>query len=262
MKIGSIKNSSLNKYLIAAFVIFSGLLIKVSPIAAQTPPVKNIVIVHGAFADGSGWKSVYTILKNKGYHVTIVQNPLTSLGDDVDATNRILEQQDGPVILVGHSWAGVVITQAGIDPKVVGLVYVAAFEPDKGETANSWSGTQPKAPSMRVTADKKGVVFFDRATFHAGFCADLPKATADFMNASQQPIVGTCFGTPVTEVAWKDKPSYGIVATEDKTINPAIERNMYKRAHTKITEIKGSHAIFISNPEAVADVIIKASRKK
>ena len=257
----SIKNSSLNKYLIAAFVIFSSLLIRVSPVAAQTPVVKNIVIVHGAFADGSGWKSVYNILTKKGYHVTIVQNPLTSLDDDVEATKRILDQQDGPVILVGHSWAGIVITQAGVDPKVTGLVYVAAFEPDKGETANQWSGTQPKAPSMRVTADKQGFVFFDRTTFHAGFCADLPKATADFMNASQQPIAGSCFGASVTEVAWKDKPSYGIVATEDKAINPDIERNMYKRAHTKITEIKGSHAIFMSQPEAVAAVIIRASQK-
>jgi len=256
-------HNSLNKYLIAAFIIFSSLLIRVSPIAAQTPVVKNIVIVHGAFADGSGWKGVYTILKNKGYHVTIVQNPLTSLDDDVEATKRILDQQDGPVILVGHSWGGVVITQAGLDPKVVALVYVAAFEPDKGETANQWSVTQPKAPSMRVTEpDKKGVIFFDRKTFHAGFCADLSQATADFMNASQQPIVGQCFGTPVTEAAWKDKPSYGIVATEDKAINPDIERNMYKRANTKITEIKGSHVVFISNPEAVAQVIINASQKK
>ena len=262
MKTASIKNSSLNKYLIVALIILSSLLTRVIPAAAQTHPIKNIVIVHGAFADGSGWKSVYTILTKKGYHVTIVQNPLTSLNDDVDATNRILDQQDGPVVLVGHSWAGVVITQAGIDPKVVSLVYVAAFEPDKGETANQWSVTQPKAPSMRVTADPKGVVFFDRTTFHEGFCADLPKALADFMNAAQQPIVGACFGTPVTEAAWKDKPSFGIVATEDHAINPNIERNMYKRAHTKITEIKGSHAIFISQPEAVAAVIIKASYAK
>ncbi|WP_426670689.1 alpha/beta hydrolase [Mucilaginibacter sp. McL0603] len=262
MKIVSIKNSSLKKYLIAAFVILSSLLIRLSPVAAQTPVVKNIVIVHGAFADASGWKSVYTILKNKGYHVSIVQNPLTSLDDDVEATKRILDQQDGPVVLVGHSWGGVVITQAGVDPKVASLVYVAALEPDKGETANQWTATQPQAPSMRVTVDKKGFVFFDRTTFHAGFCADLPKATADFMNASQQPVVGACFGTPVTEAAWKDKPSYGIVSTEDKTINPEIERNMYKRAHAKITEIKGSHAVFISQPEAVAAVIIKASQKK
>jgi pimeloyl-ACP methyl ester carboxylesterase len=259
MKIVSIKNSSLNKYLIAAFVIFSSLLIRVSLAMAQTPPIKNIVIVHGAFQDGSGWKAVYNILAKKGYHVSIVQNPLTSLADDVEATNRILAQQDGPVVLVGHSWAGVVITQAGVDPKVASLVYVAAFEPDKGETANQWSVTQPKAPSMRVTADPKGVVFFDRETFHEGYCADLPAATAAFMNAMQQPIVGACFGTPVTEAAWKDKPSFGIVATEDHAINPIIERNMYKRAHTKITEIKGSHAVFMSQPEAVAAVIIKAS---
>jgi pimeloyl-ACP methyl ester carboxylesterase len=262
MEFASPKNSSLNQYLIAALIIFSSLLIQVNPVAAQTPPIKNIVIVHGAFQDGSGWKSVYTILTKKGYHVSIVQNPLTSLNDDVDATNRILDQQDGPVVLVGHSWAGVVITQAGVHPRVASLVYVAAFEPDKGETANQWSVTQPKAPSMRVTADPKGVVFFDRETFHEGYCADLPKALADFMNASQQPIVGACFGTPVTEAAWKDKPSFGIVATEDNAINPTIERNMYKRAHTKITEIKGSHAVFISQPEAIAAVIIKASYAK
>jgi pimeloyl-ACP methyl ester carboxylesterase len=262
MKMVSIKSGPLNKYLIAAFIIFSSLLIRISPVAAQSPVIKNIVIVHGAFSDGSGWKAVYAILTKKGYHVTIVQNPLTSLADDVEATNRILNQQDGPVVLVGHSWAGVVITQAGIHPRVAALVYVAAFEPDKGETANQWSGTKPKADAMRVTADKKGVVFFDRTTFHAGFCADLSQETADFLNASQQPIVGQCFATPVTEAAWKDKPAYGIVATEDLAINPDIERNMYKRAHTKITEIKGSHAVFISQPEAVAQVIINASLKK
>jgi pimeloyl-ACP methyl ester carboxylesterase len=254
--------SLLDKYLMVVFIISSSLFVIATPIQAQTPVVKNIVIVHGAFGDGSGWKGVYTILKNKGYHVTIVQNPLTSLDDDVEATKRILDQQDGPVILVGHSWGGVVITQAGVDPKIAALVYVAAFEPDKGETANQWSVTQPKAPSMHLIADKKGVVFFDKTTFHAGFCSDLSQATADFMNASQQPIVGQCFGTPVTEAAWKDKPSYGIVATEDKAINPDIQRNMYKRAHTKIIEIKGSHAVFISKPEAVAQVIINASHKK
>lgn len=257
------RQSLSGKYLIAALFIISSLLIQFNPASAQTLAVKNIVIVHGAFSDGSGWRGVYNILTKKGYHVTIVQNPLTSLNDDVEATQRILDQQDGPVVLVGHSWAGTVITQAGIDPKVASLVYVAAFQPDKGETANQWSVTQPKAPSMRVTApDKKGAVFFDRETFHAGYCADVSKETADFMNASQQPIVGQCFGTPVTEVAWRDKPSYGIVATEDQAINPEIERNMYKRAHAKITEIKGSHAIFISNPMAVAQVIINAAENK
>jgi pimeloyl-ACP methyl ester carboxylesterase len=254
--------SVLNKCLFVVFIILSSLVIEVSPVVAQTPRIKNIVIVHGAFGDGSGWKAVYNILTKKGYHVSIVQNPLTSLNDDVEATNRILDQQDGPVVLVGHSWAGVVITQAGVHSRVASLVYVAAFEPDKGETANSWTETQAKAPSMRVTADPKGFVFFDRATFHEGYCADLPKSSADFMNASQQPIVGSCFGTTVTEVAWKNKPSYGIVATEDHAINPMTERNMYKKANTKITEIKGSHAVFISQPEAVAAVIVKASYAK
>jgi len=167
------------------------------------------------------------------------------------------------MILVGHSWAGTVITQAGVHPKVVSLVYVAAFQPDKGETTNQWAATQPKDSKMRVSApDKKGVIFFDRTTFHAGFCADLSQETADFMNASQQPIVGQCFATPVTEAAWKNKPSYGIVATDDKTINPIIERNMYKRAKDKVTEIKGSHVIFISHPDLVAQVIINAAQSK
>jgi pimeloyl-ACP methyl ester carboxylesterase len=260
---GTNLNHLLCMYLIAAFLCFCTMLAWVSPVQAQNRPVKNIVIVHGAFADGSGWKAVYTILTKKGYHVTIVQNPLTSLNDDVEATNRILDQQDGPTVLVGHSWGGTVITQAGVHPKVLSLVYVAAFQPDKGETTNQWAATQPKDSKMRVSApDKKGVIFFDRSTFHAGFCADLSQETADFMNASQQPIVGQCFATPVTQAAWKNKPSYGIVATEDKTVNPIIERNMYKRAKDKITEIKGSHVIFISHPDLVAQVIINAARSK
>jgi pimeloyl-ACP methyl ester carboxylesterase len=260
---GTNLNHLLCMYLIAAFLCFCTMLAWVSPVQAQNRPVKNIVIVHGAFADGSGWKAVYTILTKKGYHVTIVQNPLTSLNDDVEATNRILDQQDGPTVLVGHSWGGTVITQAGVHPKVVSLVYVAAFQPDKGETTNQWAATQPKDSKMRVSApDKKGVIFFDRTTFHAGFCADLSQETADFMNASQQPIVAQCFATPVTVAAWKNKPSYGIVATEDKTVNPIIERNMYKRAKDKITEIKGSHVIFISHPDLVAQVIMNAARSK
>jgi pimeloyl-ACP methyl ester carboxylesterase len=263
MKMLSCKDRSLNKYLIAAFIIFNSLLVRISPTAAQAPFVKNIVIVHGAFADGSGWKAVYTILTKKGYHVTIVQNPLTSLADDVEATDRILNQQDGPTVLVGHSWAGTVITQAGVNPRVVSLVYVAAFQPDKGETTNQWSATQPKSSKMSVTApDKKGVIFFNRETFHAGFAADLSDETVAFMNDSQQPIVAQCFATPVTEAAWKNKPSYGIVATEDKTVNPDIERNMYKRAKDKITEIKSSHVVFMSHPDEVAQVIINASQKK
>ncbi|MEI9910639.1 MAG: alpha/beta hydrolase [Bacteroidota bacterium] len=230
---------------------------------AQTLKAKNIVIVHGAFADGSGFKGLFDILTKKGYHVTIVQNPLTSLKDDVDATNRILDQQDGTVILVGHSWAGTVITEAGIHPKVVALVYIAAFQPDKGETTAQWAGSLPASPESGIAPpDKNGVVYFSKEKFHAGFCADLSKRDADFMYASQQPIFVNCFTAKISEAAWKLKPSYGIVATEDKAIVPDIERNMYKRSGTKITEIKGSHVVFISHPDAVANVIIEAAKNK
>lgn len=221
---------------------------------------KNVVIVHGAFADGSGYKKLYEILSKKGYQVTVVQNPLTSLEDDVNATVRALDRQDGPTILVGHSWGGTVITEAGTHPKVVALVYIAAFQPDKGETSVQWISSMPVAPEFGILPpDEKGVVYFERSKFHAGFAADLNKADADFMYASQGPIFGACFATPVREAAWKTKPSYGIVATEDKAINPDIERNMYRRSGTKITEIKGSHVLFISQPDAVADVIMSAS---
>ncbi len=223
---------------------------------------KNIVIVHGAFADGSGYKKLYEILTKKGYQVTVVQNPLTSLEDDVNATVRALDRQDGPTILVGHSWGGTVITEAGMHPKVAALVYIAAFEPDKGETSVQWISSLPTAPEFGILPpDEKGVVYFDKSKFHAGFAADLSKEEADFMYASQGPVFGACFATPVREAAWKTKPSYGIVATEDKAINPDIERNMYRRAGTKITEIKGSHVLFISQPAAVANVIITAANE-
>lgn len=230
---------------------------------AQTKPVKNIVIVHGAFADGSGWQGVYNILVKKGYQVSIVQNPLTSLKDDVDATNRIIDKQDGPVILVGHSWGGTVITEAGTNPKVVALVYVAAFQPDKGENTVQWASSLPAAPENGIgEPDPSGYLFYDKAKFHAGFCADVSDNQAAFMYASQQPIVASSFGTIVTNAAWNNKPAYGIVATEDKSINPDIERNMYKRSHTKVTEIKGSHTLFITHPDRVADVIVAASAGK
>jgi pimeloyl-ACP methyl ester carboxylesterase len=225
---------------------------------AQT--VKNIVIVHGAFADGSGFKGIYNILVKKGYHVTVVQNPLTSLKDDVDATNRAIDKQDGPVILVGHSWGGTVITEAGVNPKVVGLVYIAAFAPDKGETTVQLAQSLPAAPENGILPpDANGVIYFDKAKFHAGFAADLSTEEADFMYASQGPIFVQAFTAPVTEAAWRTKPSYGIVSTEDKAINPDIERNMYKRAGAKVTEIKASHVVFISHPDAVAKVIIEAA---
>jgi len=254
--------SSENIRFFAFIVLFiAGLLNMGSNVAnAQSKPVKNIVLVHGAFADGSGWKPVYDILVKKGYHVSIVQNPLTSLKADVDATNSVINRQNGKVVLVGHSWGGTVITEAGVNDKVAALVYVAAFMPDKGETTGKWVAAAPASPEAGFTTpDEFGYVYFDPIKFHGGFAGDLSKSQSDFINASQVPIIGKCFEEPVDHVAWKIKLSYGIVATEDKALNPAIERVMYKRAKAKITEIKGSHVIFISQPELVAKVIITAA---
>lgn len=222
--------------------------------------IKNVVLVHGAFADGSGWKALYNVLTQKGYDVTVVQNPLTSLEDDVAATKVALDKQDGPAILVGHSWGGAVITEAGNHPKVASLVYVAAFQPDKGESALQWLQTAPPAPENGVLPpDDKGIVYYDKAKYHAGFCADISEEEADFMYASQGAFYAKGFTTPIANAAWKNKPAFGIVATEDKSIAPEIERNMYKRSNTKVTEIKGSHVVYMSQPEAVSKVIIEAA---
>lgn len=227
---------------------------------AQTMKVKNVVLVHGAFADGSGWKGIYDVLTKKGYNVTIVQNPLSSLEDDVNATNLALDKQDGPTILVGHSWGGAVITQAGTHNKVAGLVYVAAFQPDLGESAFTWfSSMPPVAENGVLPPDQNGYVYYSKERYHAGFCADLSKNESEFMYASQGAFAAKSFGTPLTNAAWKTKLSYGIVATEDKSIRPEIEEKMYLRSNTKIFKIKGSHAVYISQPEAVAKVIIEAA---
>lgn len=228
---------------------------------ANAQSIKNVVLVHGAFADGSGWKALYENLTKKGYNVSIVQNPLTSLEDDVAATKLILDKQDGPVVLVGHSWGGAVITEAGNHPKVASLVYVAAFQPDNGETALQWFQTAPPAAENGVLPpDEKGIVYYDKAKYHAGFCADIPKAEAEFMYASQGSFYGKCFATPITHAAWRDKPTFACIATEDKSIAPDIQRAMYKRSNTKTTEVKGSHVIFMSQPDAVAKMIQTASK--
>jgi pimeloyl-ACP methyl ester carboxylesterase len=229
--------------------------------AQGTTPVKNIILVHGAFADGSGWEGVYKILSARGYHVTIVQNPLSSLEDDVNATNLAIDNADGPVILVGHSWGGGVITQAGASPKVKGLVYVAAFAPDAGETVLQWATSAPPAPESGIMPpDAKGYIYFNKEKFHAGFAADLPKDKAAFMYASQGAWSAKGPTTPLTQAAWKTKPSWAVLATEDKAINPEIQRKMYTRANATVTEVKGSHVVFISQPKAVADVIEAAAK--
>lgn len=227
---------------------------------ANTQAVKNIVLVHGAFADGSGYRGVYESLTKQGFNVTVVQNPLTSLEDDVTATHLALENRDGPAILAGHSWGGAVITEAGNHPKVAGLVYIATFQPDNGESALQWFQTaQPTPENGVLPPDDKGIVYYDKAKFHAGFCSDLSKEEAEFMYASHGAFYAQCFVTPITDAAWRNKPTYGIVATEDKSILPEIQHNMYRRSDTQVTEIKGSHAVYVSQPEKVASVIAQAA---
>ena len=246
-----------NKPIAAAATAVALLAAAVGP--ARAEPAKNIVLVHGAFADGSGWKPVADILRKDGYSVSVVQEPETSLADDVAATNRILDRQSGPVVLVGHSYGGAVITEAGNNAHVARLVYVAAFAPDEGEKLGPLLGSiAPAANSIAPTAD--GYLLVDQAKFPADFAADLPAAEAQFMAISQVPINSSALGTPISAPAWKTKPSYGIVATQDRMINPDLERSMYKRAGAKVTEIKGSHAIFFSQARAVADVIEQAAR--
>ncbi len=247
-----------NKPLVAAAAAAATLLsAAVAP--ARAEPVKNVVLVHGAFADGSGWRRVADILRKDGYTVSIVQEPETSLADDVAATNRILDRQSGPAVLVGHSYGGVVITEAGSNAHVASLVYVAAFAPDEGEKLGPLLGSiAPAANSIAPTAD--GYLLVDQAKFPADFAADLPAADAQFMAISQVPINSSILGTPITAPAWKTKPSYGIVATQDRMINPDLERSMYKRAGAKVTEIEGSHAVFISKPNDVARVIERAAK--
>jgi len=250
-------------FILVLLITCFAVLPKGSLFAQHDSTVKNIVIVHGAFADGSGWENVYTILKAHGYNVTMVQNPLSSLEDDVAAAQRAIDKQDGPVVLVGHSWGGTVITQAGNHDKVASLVYVAAFVPDAGETTLDLVKKEPAAPENGILPpDEKGLIYYDKAKFHAGFAADVSAAKADFMYASQGPIAVKAFLTPVTSPAWKTRPSYAIVATEDKSISPVLERMMYKRAGATTTELKGSHVLFITNAAAVAKVIETAAKAK
>jgi pimeloyl-ACP methyl ester carboxylesterase len=221
----------------------------------------TVVLVHGGFVDGAGWEGVYNHLKKDGYDVSVVQNPTTSLEDDVAATRRAIAQAKGPVVLVGHSYGGVVITEAGNDPKVAGLVYIAAFAPDKGESVASLiKNPPPGAPVPPILPPQDGYLFLDRAKFAASFAADVDAPKAQFMADSQVPWGLNALNGGVSEPAWKTKQSWYLVATDDKMIPPPAQRQMSKRAGSSVVEVKGSHAIYVSQPKAVADLIEKAAK--
>jgi pimeloyl-ACP methyl ester carboxylesterase len=226
--------------------------------AAVAAPVKNVVLVHGYFADGSGWQAVSNILTRDGYKVSVVQEPETSFEDDVKATTRVIDAQDGPSILVGHSYGGAVVTEAGNDDKVAGLVYVAAFQPDTGETPMDLTKKMPPATkAIKATAD--GHLYIDPADFHADFAADVPAAEANFMAISQVTPAAQSFGVPIKQAAWRTKPSWAVVATADRAINPDLERYMTSRAGSKTIEVNSSHVAYISHPAAVAKLIEQAA---
>ncbi|WP_313612236.1 alpha/beta hydrolase [Rhizobium sp.] len=231
--------------------------------AQNDAAVKNIVLVHGGFVDGSGWKGVYDILKKDGYTVSIVQNPTTSLADDVAVTRRAIDQLDGPVVLVGHSYGGVVVSEAGTNEKVRSVVYIAAFAPDKGESVSSLIANPPEGASVPpILPPVDGFLFLDKAKFAASFAADVDPETAAFMADSQVPWGVEALAGAVTEPAWKVKPSFYLVASDDHMIPPPAQRLMAKRAGATVTEVPGSHAVYVSNPQAVADVIEKAAKAK
>ena len=222
--------------------------------------IDNVVLVHGGFVDGSGWQAVYGLLKEDGYNVSIVQNPTLSLEGDADATRQIIDAQDGPVVLVGHSYGGAVITEAGNHDKVAALVYIAAFAPDKGESVNTLiADPPPGAPVPPILPPRDGFLFLDREKFHASFAGDLPAEEAAFMADSQVPWGVDALGGSVTEAAWRTKPSWYLVATEDRMIPPPAQRAMSERAGATVVEAAGSHAIYVSQPDAVAALIEQAA---
>ena len=224
-------------------------------------PIRNVVLVHGAFADGSGWRNVYNDLTARGYAVTIVQNPLTSLADDVAATTRALDRQDGPAILVGHSWGGTVIAEAGIHPKVAGLVYVAALVPDAGETTSAqYAGFAP-TPDFVIDIADDGFGALNPEKFKIGFADDLSDEDAAFLRDAQVPINMAAFGTTVTNAAWRAKPSWAVIATEDNAFDQAMLFHMAERAKAEITTVSGSHAVYVSQAKTVADTIDTAARQ-
>ncbi len=247
----------LNKLVAAAATAVALLSAAVAP--ARAEPVKNVVLVHGAFADGSGWRNVADILAKDGFTVSVVQEPLTSLAADVAATKRVLDLQQGPTLLVGHSYGGVVITEAGNAPNVVGLVYIAAFIPDRGESAVGLLSRAPAAnKDMRATKDD--FLYLEPAAFPADFAADVLPAQANFMARSQPMLAKAAGGAPVTVAAWHQKKSWALIATRDHNINPDLERSMAKRAGSKTIEVSASHAVYVSRPNEVARLIERAAK--
>ena len=249
----------------AALAILATLTVASTAAPANAAPVKNIVLVHGAWVDASGWKPVDEILEKEGFHVTMVQEPETSFAEDVAATKRILDLQDGPTLLVGHSYGGSIITEAGVHPNVAGLVYVAAHAPDIGENEGALGKKVPSVLAKTEGAIKKtpdGFTYLDPAEFPKLFAPDLPRARAEFVARSQVLAAATVFSTPLTAAAWKTKPSWAVVAESDQIINPDLERWYYARAKSHTTEIKGaSHSVYESHPKEVAAVIAEAARQ-
>ena len=222
----------------------------------------SIVLVHGGFVDGSGWAGVYKILKADGYDVTVVQNPTLSLADDVAVTRRAIAAQSKPVVLVGHSYGGAVITEAGTDPKVAGVVYITAFAPDRGESVSSLiKDPPPGAPVPPILPPQDGFLFLDQAKFRASFAADVDSDTAAFMASSQVPWGVEALAGTISAPAWKTKPSWYLVATEDQMIPPPAQRMMSKRAGSTVSEAAGSHAIYVSQPKPVAAFIERAAKE-
>jgi pimeloyl-ACP methyl ester carboxylesterase len=219
-----------------------------------------VVLVHGGFVDGSGWEDVYQILKKDGYRVSVVQNPTASLADDAAVTKRVIAEQKGPVLLVGHSYGGAVITEAGTHPNVSGLVYITAFAPDRGESVASLIKDPPPGAAVPpILPPQEGFLMLDKTRFAASFAADVAPEKAEFMANSQVPWGVVALNGAVTEPAWKSKPSWYLVSTDDRMIPPAAQRSMSKRAGSDAVEVKGSHAVYVSQPQAVADLIKKAA---
>ncbi len=229
--------------------------------ASMSSNVRNVVLVHGGFVDGSGWEGVYNALKKDGYTVTIVQNPTKTLADDVATTKQVIAAQDGPVVLVGHSYGGAVITEAGTDAKVSRLVYICAFAPDKGESVSTLlQGFPPGAPAPPILPPQDGYLLLDRAKFHASFAGDVSADKAAFMADSQVPWGVDALGGTISEPAWKTKPSWYFVTTEDKMIPPDAQRSMSRRAGAKVVEVEASHSVYVSQPQAVASLIESAAK--